>query len=99
MTNAYIVYVVIMESGCKITIFYLKIVMTKVYFFCFCFLEILQCLKYFGPKLQFKYQKSPFSPMEGFQKKILATFHGLLLVTIIFRPKMVILDTDSTLTC
>ena len=64
--HRYIVYVVIMESGCKITILYLKLVIKRVY------LkrknEIPLCWKYVGPKLQFKYKKSPFSPMEGLKK-------------------------------
>ena len=42
MTNACIVYVVIMESGCKITIFYLKMVLKRGLFIYF---EIPLCWK------------------------------------------------------
>ena len=72
MTNACIVYVVIMESGCKITIFYLKMVLKRGLFIClFIFFEIPPMLEIIWPKVTILSIKNHLFPAWKDFKKIL----------------------------
>ena len=93
MTDSYIIFTLKMESVSKDTIFGLKMMvksgLEKI------FLKFLHAGDYFPsfikvPKITNSVIKS--SCMEGFQKK-----KCIPLFTIIFRPKIVFLDTDSIL--
>ena len=70
MTNAYIVNVVIMESGCKITIFYLKMVLKRglsIYLFFFWNFPMLEII---WPKVTILSIKNHlFPPWKDFKKK------------------------------
>ena len=88
MTNACIVYVVIMESGCKITIFYLKMVLKRglsIYLFFFWNFPMLEII---WPKVTILSIKNHlFPPWKDFKKNSRPHFMGCPLLLSFLGPK------------